>query len=151
MKYAFLSAPLMLAACAQSVDAPSLLPRPAESADVDAPAAAPPAPTPGDPAQAALIAKLLDQAQQGDAAFQRALPAASTSAAPLSEAWIAAQNARSAVDIARGPTLDALASLDAAIGEAIDKRQDTAALAAARTEVQAIYDRQSAKLDALIR
>jgi hypothetical protein len=151
MKYAFLSAPLMLAACAQSIDAPSLLPRPAESADVDAPAAAPPPPTPGDPAQAAIIAKLLDQARQGDAAFQRALPGASTNAAPLSEAWIAAQNARSAVDIARGPTLDALSSLDAAIGEAIDKGQDTAALAAARTEVQSIYDRQSAKLDALIR
>jgi hypothetical protein len=151
MNYAYLSLPMLLAACAQSVDAPSLLPRPAETAEVDAPATAAAPPVSADPAQAAMIARLLDQAKRGDAAFQRALPAAATSAPKLSEAWIAAQNARSAVDIARGPTLDALSALDAAIGNAIDKGQDAAALAAARTEVQSIYDRQSTKLDALIR
>ena len=151
MKYMLLFAPVMLAACVSGVDAPSLLPRPAESADIDAPAPAATPPTPADAAQTALIGKLLDQARQGEAAFMKALPSATVSAPPQSEAWIAAQNARSAVEIARAPTLDALSGLDTAIGDAIDKGQDTAALATARAEAQAIYDRQSARLDALIR
>ena len=142
---------LTLSGCVQSVDAPSLLPRPAETADIDTPAATPAPPTPADTTQSALIAKLLDQARLGDAVFEKMLPAATVNAPPQSEAWITAQNARSAVEVARGPTLDALSALDAAIGDAIDKGQDTAALAVARSEVQAIYDRQSAKLESLIR
>ncbi len=151
MKFTLLFVPLLLTACASGVDAPSLLPRPAESADVDAPAPAATPPTPADAVQTALIARLLDQARQGDAAFEKTLPTATVSAPPQSEAWIAAQNARSAVEVARAPTLDALSGLDAAIGDAIDKGQDTAALATARAEVQTIYDRQTARLDALIR
>lgn len=141
----------ILPGCAQSVDAPSLLPRPAETTDIDAPAPAPVPPTPADSAQSALIAKLLDQARLGDAAFEKSLPSATVNAPPQSEAWIAAQNSRSAVEVARGPTLDALSALDAAIGDAIDKGKDTVALAIARSEVQTIYDRQSAKLESLIR
>ena len=141
----------ILSGCAHSVDAPSLLPRPAETADIDTPAPAPAPPTPADAAQSTLIIKLLDQARRGNTAFEQALPSATVNAPPQSEAWIAAQNARSAVEVARGPTLDALSGLDAAIGDAIDKGQDTAALAVARNEVQAIYDRQSAKLESLIR
>ncbi len=151
MKMQLLLVGLLLSACARTVDAPSLLPRAAEQADVDAPSRAPSPPAAADPAQASLIARLLTQARDGDAAFVRALPAATISAAPQTEAWIAAQNARSAVDVARGPTLDALSALDAAIGDAIDKGQDTTALAAARTEVQAIYDRQTARLAQLSR
>lgn len=145
-----LSAPT-LSGCTQSVDAPSLLPRQAETADIDASAPAPAPPTPADATQLTQITKLLDQARQGEAAFEKALPSATVNAPPQSEAWILAQNARSAVEVARGPTLDALSALDTAIGDAIDKGQDTAALAVARTEVQAIYDRQSAKLESLIR
>lgn len=140
-----------LSGCTQSVDAPSLLPRPAEIADIDAPAPAPAPPTPADAAQNTLIIKLLDQARIGNAAFEKALPSATVNAPPQSEAWILAQNARSAVEVARGPTLDALSALDSAIGDAIDKGQDTAALAVARNEVQTIYDRQTAKLESLIR
>ncbi len=151
MKIAFLLPFVLLSACAGVVDAPSLLPRAAESADIDAPAPPAPPPVAADAAQAALIARLIDQAKRGNADFEKILPTASTNAAPQSEAWIAAQNARSAVDIARGPTLDALSALDAAIGGAVDKGQDTAALTAARGEVQAIYDRQGVRLDALIR
>ena len=151
MKYIALPVLLSLSACAGSVDAPSLLPRPAESADIDAPSPVPPPPVAADAVQSALIARTVARAKAGDAAFTNALPAARTNAPPQSDAWIAAQNARSAVDIARGPTLDALSALDAAIGEAIDKGQDTAALATARAEVQAIYDRQSEQLDALNR
>jgi hypothetical protein len=143
--------PVLLSACAQTVDAPSLLPRAAEMTEVDMPAAPPPPPPVADPAQSSLIARLLDQAKAGDAAFAKALPAAATSAPPQSEAWIAAQNALSAVEIARAPALDALSALDAAIAEANDKGGDPAPLIAARSEVQAIYDRQSAKLDALSR
>ncbi|UVO53417.1 hypothetical protein [Sphingomonas sp. SUN039] len=151
MKIAAVLPFILISACAGVVDAPSLLPRTAENADIDAPAPPPVRPVATDAGQAALIVRLIDQAKQSNVAFERALPAASTNAPPQSEAWIAAQNARSAVDVARGPTLDALSALDVAIGEAIDKGQDTTALTAARTEVQAIYDRQGAKLDALIR
>jgi hypothetical protein len=151
MKFVLLLAALMLSACVKTIDAPSLLPRAAEREDVDAPSAVAMPPVAADVTQAALIAKLLNQAKDGDAAFLRALPAAATHAAPQSEAWIVAQNARSAADVARGPTLDALAALDTAIGDAIDKGQDTTALAATRTEVQAIYNGQTARLAELTR
>ena len=151
MKYIALFAFSLLSACVGAIDAPSLAPRPAETADIDTPAPAPTPPQPADAAQAALIAKLVDMAKQGDTAFQKVLPATITSGPPQSEAWIAAQSARSAAESARGPTLDALSGLDTAIGEAIDKGLDTAALAAARTEVQAIYDKQAARLDAISR
>ncbi len=151
MKYAVLLTPLLLSACAGAIDAPPLTPRAAERADIDTPAPAPIPPQPTDAAQATLIARMLDLARQGDAAFEKALPDTQTRAEPQSEAWIAAQNARSAAESARGPTLDALSGLDAAIGDAIDKGLDTRALAAARTEVQGIFDKQTARLDALIR
>ena len=151
MKVLLLLMPLSLSACGSTANAPSLLPRPAESADIDTPAPAALPPTPADAVQTALIAKLLGQARQGDVAFAKALPSAAVNAPPQSEAWIAAQNARSAVEVARAPTLDALSGLDSAIGDAIDKGQDTAALTAASAEVQAMYDRQTARLDALIR
>ncbi len=151
MKFLLLLASLLLSACVKTIDAPSLLPRAAEKDEVDKPSPAPAPPAPADAAQAMLIAKLRKQADAGDAAFQRALPAATPNAAPQSEAWIAAQNARSAVDVARGPTLDALSALDAAIGDAIEKGQDTAALVAARAQVQAIYDRQTARVAELTR
>jgi hypothetical protein len=142
MKFVLLFAALLLSACTKAIDTPSLLPRAAEREDVDAPSPAATAPVP-DATQAILIAKLLKQAKDGHAAFLRALPAATTNAAPQSEAWITAQNSRSAADVARGPTLDALSALDTAIGDAIERGQDIAALAAARTEVQAIYDGQT--------
>lgn len=151
MKFFLLCAALLLSGCAKTIDAPSLLPRTAEREDVDAPSPAATPPIPANATQAMLITKLLEQANDGHAAFLQALPAATTNAAPQSEAWIAAQNARSAADLARGPTLDALSTLDTAIGDAIEKGQDTAALAAARTEVQAIYDVQTARLAELTR
>ena len=151
MKHALLTLVLLLGACASSIDAPSLGIRAAENEDIDAPAAAAVPPVPADATQQALIDRLLALARRGDAGFDRALPNASVNAPPQSEAWILAQNARSAVEIARGPTLDALSGLDAAIGDAIDRGQDTAALAAARAEVQSMYDRQATRLDALIR
>ena len=151
MKFVLLLAALMLSACVKTIDAPSLLPRAAESEAVDAPSAVAMPPIAANETQAALIAKLLNQAKDGHAAFLRALPAATANAAPQSEAWIVAQNSRSAADVARGPTLDALAALDTAIGDAIDKGQDTTALAATRTEVQAIYNGQTARLAELTR
>lgn len=151
MKYAHAFVPLMLCACAQSVDAPSLAPRPAEAFDVDAPAPPPPLLVAANPDQAALIAKLVAEARQGDTAFEKTLPDAVTTAVPMSEAWIAAQTARSAAEVARIPTLDALAAIDVAIGDAIGKGQDAEALVVARTKIQTLADRQSLKLDALSR
>ena len=132
MKYAVLFPFCLVSACASTVEAPSLAPRSAEAADIDRPAPAPTPPQPADAAQASFIAKMID-----------------LRAAPQTEAWIVAQNARSAAESARGPTLDALTNLDTEIGIAIDKGQDTAALVAARGEVQAIYNHQAAELDAL--
>lgn len=151
MKFVLLVVALLLSACAKTIDAPSLLPRAAEKEDVDAPAPAPAPPVAANASQAKLIDKLLRQARDGQAAFVRVLPSAITNAAPRSDAWIAAQNARSAADVARGLTLDALSALDTAIGDAIGNREDTSALTAARIEVQAIYDAQTARLAELTR
>ncbi len=151
MKLAVLLTFSLISACAGTVEAPSLAPRAAEAADIDTPAPAPTPPQPADAAQASFITRMVNLAGSGDATFLKVLPAGQTRAAPQSEAWIAAQNARSAAETARGPTLDALTSLDAEIGSAIDKGQDTTALVAARTRVQAMYDRQTTMLDALSR
>lgn len=149
MKCAVLLPFSLVSACAGIVEAPSLAPRAAEAADIDRPAPAPTPPQAADAAQASFIAKMIDLARGGDVAFQRVLPASQTRAAPQTEAWIVAQNARSAAESARGPTLDALTNLDTEIGIAIDKGKDTAALVAARRKVQTIYNHQAAELDVL--
>jgi hypothetical protein len=148
MKRASLSIAMVLSACSQTVDAPSLAPRAVEAPD--SPPAAAVAPI-VDPADDARIAMWLDRARRADVAFERALPAASVSAPQGSDAWILAQNARSALDVTRGPTRDAITALDTAIGDALDKGRETGALVAARAEIQSIYDRQTAKLDAISR
>lgn len=109
-------AALLLGGCAAQGDFPSLAPRAVESINYDeepvreVPAVAP------DPALAAQIAALLEQARQGQSAFEAALPAARASVgsagAAASESWIAAQMAISRLESARGPTALALAELD---------------------------------------
>lgn len=130
------------------IDAPSLLPRPVEATRPDD-VPAPPAPAAIDPARAALAARLVAQAKAADAAFDKALPAGQRSGPQGSEAWIAAQSARSAAEIARTPALDALTELDGAISAATDSGQDPQSLLAARAEVQAIVDRQNQRIDTL--
>lgn len=138
----------LLTACISKIDAPSLLPRPVEATRPDD---LPPttAPVSSDPAQAALAARLIEQAKAADAAFDKAFPAGQRSGPQGSEAWIAAQSARSAAEIARAPALDGLTALDIAIATATDKGQDPEALIAAHREVQSIVDRQNQRLEAL--
>ena len=140
--------PVLLTACAGQVNAPSLLPRPAEANRPDDPVEAPAA-TAITPTQQADIARLLTQARAADAGFVKALGGTNPTAPRGSEAWIAAQAARSAAEVARGPALDALTALDDAIALATDKGQDPAPYVEARGEVQRMVDTQAKRLDRL--
>jgi hypothetical protein len=150
MKYVVALPFLALSACAGGPPAPSLAPRPAEATRPDDPVATAAA-QPLSITETATLASALAAARKADSAFAEAIGSASVQAAAGSEAWIAAQSARSAAEVARGPALDALATLDAALREATEQGRDTTALTAARDEVQAITDRQVARLDALSR
>lgn len=144
---------LILAACAPAgPPPPSLLPRPAEKMRIDDP----PADNVGTVAEAATpetqatITRLLAQAQAGEEAQLKVYTAnrgvlAGLSAAPGSEAYIAAQTALSAIESARIPTLDAIAELDRLALNA-ESSADAAALTAAQARVQALLDRQDTRL-----
>ena len=138
--------PLLLAACADQVNAPSLLPRPAEANRPDDPVPAPEA-TAITPVQQADIARLTAQARAADAEFAKAIRGANPSAPRGSEAWIVAQASRSASEVARGPALDALTALDDAIAKATSEGRDPAPYATARAEIQRLVDAQAARLD----
>lgn len=150
MKLAILAVSVLLSACATRIDAPSLLPRAVEATRPDD-VAAPPAPAAVDAGQVATAARMVAQAKAADAAFERELPAAFKSGPEGSEAWITAQSARSAAEIARGPVVDALRALDGSVAQAIDEGRDAAPLIEARKEIQAIADRQQQRLDAISR
>ena len=148
-----LALPLVLAACAPAgPPPPSLLPRPAEKMRIDDP----PVETKGVVASdvsadtTAAITRLLAQADEGETAQLKLYTAdraalGGVSAAPGSEAYIAAQTALSALESARIPTLDAIAELDRLALNA-ESSADAAGLAAAQAKVQAILDRQDARL-----
>jgi hypothetical protein len=153
MNRAALALPLILAACAPSgPPPPSLLPRPAEKMRIDDP----PVDKAGTAAEAAspetreAIARLLKQAQDGEDAQLKVYEAnrgalAGLRAAPDSEAYVAGQTALSAIQSVRIPTLDAIAELDRLALNA-ESSADAAALMAAQAQVQALLDRQDARL-----
>jgi hypothetical protein len=109
---ALLATTFLLAACESAPgDAPSLLPRPAESQSFDEPA---PVPTPSATPDAALelkIAALIDQRSKAVAEFAAAdrrianILAAGGRAAPGSDAWLDAQTAIGALDAGRADVL----------------------------------------------
>ncbi len=144
---------LILAACAPSgPPPPSLLPRPAEKVRIDDPPAdkVGVAAETASPDTQAAITRLLAQAQAGEDAQIKAYTAnrgalAGLSAAPGSEAYIAAQTALSAMESARIPTLDAIAEFDR-LALSAQSSADAAALNAAQAKVQATLDRQDARL-----
>jgi hypothetical protein len=149
------SAPLLLAAlltagCAADGPFPSLAVREAEQVYA---AGDPLQTTPEAPDRAGLagrIAAFLAAANEGEAAFQRALAAAQPLAARSgergSESWIAAQQAISRVEAARAATTRALGDLDQFSAE--QARQgplstaDFARLTEATARLQAQADRQ---------
>lgn len=155
---------LLLAGCATAQGDgrayPSLAKRPIESPNYGVVAAPAPAPV-IDPAADAEPARLLKQALAGDAAFDSAYGAAqakaraASSAGPMSEAWVEAQVALSALESARNDSVFALASLDTLYIERADALSagkpglGMEAVDSARADALGIVDDQNDRLDAL--
>ncbi|WP_420139218.1 hypothetical protein [Sphingomonas sp.] len=115
-----LSVLLVLPGCASQIAAPSLGPRAVEKQPIDMPLMdGSEAEQPADAALTQRIASLVAAAEAGQKDFvehQAAAAAAISRAAGAgvgSDAWIAAQEALTSLDSARGATRDAAASLDA--------------------------------------
>ncbi len=134
---------LISTSCATMPAAPSLAPRPIESATTTPDV---PAPTPAacaDTGSETRINALIAQARAADTRFAALLSKARTSAPVGSDAWLDAQNARSAAALEQSATLAVMAALD----EAIAARIETCNISAyqrAQDEVEAIVTRQSA-------
>lgn len=152
---------LFLSGCASAPQTyPSLAKRPIESAPV-ADVAPPPAAVPADPTLSAEIARYVEQADKGAAAFDaahdradRAVRAAA-GAAVSSDVWVAAQVAISALEAARNDSVSALASLDTlyvqrsnavADGKAAGGLED---IDAARAAALSLVDQQNDRIDAM--
>jgi hypothetical protein len=145
-----------LGACQARIDAPSLAPRPAERQPILDPAPASEPDTPLDPALAGRLSAILAAAEQGQVAFDRARQAADSAvtrargAAEGSEAWIAAQQAVSALEAARAPVqaqVTAVAELRADPANAAQANRDAIDVAASR--IATIDDAQAAAIQAL--
>jgi hypothetical protein len=152
-----LAAALLLAGCASDGAFPSLGIRDAERVYA---AGDPLQTTPEAPDRAGLagrIAAFLAAANEGEAAFARALaaarPLAVRSGAPGSEGWLAAQQAISRVEAARAATTRALGDLDQFSAE--QARQgplstaDYGQLTGATARLQAQADRQRQAVEQL--
>jgi hypothetical protein len=155
---------VFVSGCMTAAQAPSLQPRAIELRGEAVEAASlEPMASPLDPSLAARIAALLQDATRGDAAFNAA---DATTAAAIragrrapsgSEAWIAGEQARSALEAARQRTAQALSELDTL---AIAQAQNVVAnpslgglpeLQAAQSVVEAMANRQNLRLEELIR
>lgn len=113
-------AAVLLAGCGSQIPAPSLGPRAVEKQPIDMPVAdAHEADTDADAALVARIATLVAAAEAADKAIteQRrraeAAVARASGAAQGDETWIAAQEAVTALDSARGPLRDTAGAIDA--------------------------------------
>lgn len=111
-------------------------------------------------ALAARLGELVAQARSGDAAFaalaDQAEKLAAAAGAPQSEGWVAAQQALSAAVDARGPTVRALADIDAIGASMLQAQQglapaDLAAIQSAGAEAGAIDQRQADRISAIQR
>lgn len=149
---------LLLAACAQpAVDPPSLLPRPGEIGIGEEPEPRPIALAPLPDAVRTQLEAAVAQARVGDLGFERAAAANTATitrgrrAATGSEPWLAAQTALSAVEAARGPAVDALATLDRLIADTVGSAVEIAPLEAAQRTVAETVERQLARLETLSR
>lgn len=160
MKHVLLaSSCLAVAACMTPANPPSLLPRAIETAtDASAGARPPVVRRAIEPAVAAAVRAALAEAEAGDAEFVRIEAGAQSalaggrSAAPGGEAWIAAELVRSALQVARQRSANALASIDSlAIEQHERASRDPATggldvIDTARSTIEAIVDRQTAQL-----
>ncbi|MGF7147539.1 hypothetical protein FHS96_001148 [Sphingomonas zeicaulis] len=153
---------LALGACAGGATqgTPSLARRPIEAPRPD------PTPTPTGPAESSLvqrIAALVDDARQGDAAFNSAASAAepriarAAGAAAGSEAWIEAQQAVAAVEFSREKSVGAMVAIDSLLSERLnamaarDAAGGATEIAAAQAQISGIVEAQATRLAALQR
>lgn len=150
---------LLLAACyGGRVDAPSLQPRPEERQPIALPDDAVEGDAPLDPALAPRIATIVAGADDGHRRFEAERKATAAAIARArgqpegSEAWIAAEEARSALAAARGPVSDAAAALDALRSDpAFAAAASRAAIDAAATHVEALAAAETSALPDAIR
>ncbi len=151
-------AALALAGCGPGVTAPSLMPRAVEKQPIDMPAtSATEQESTAPSALTAQIATLVKAAEAGDAAFatQRAQAekavVAGAGAGQGSEAWVAAQEAVSALEAARAPVRDAAAQLDTLRQDPVNATTGgRAAIDAAAARMTQIDDAESAALATLV-
>ena len=139
---------------------PSLAPRPQEAVDPRVPIPNEVHVGPADPNLSAHLTALIDQAQSGDQAFQsvaeNAERLAASAGARESESWVAAQQALSAAQEARGPTTRALGDIDALAADAMQKTGgipagNLAAIQSAAAKVAEIDNREADRIDAIER
>lgn len=137
---------------------PSLQPRAAEAIDPRLEPVRPINDRPVTPALAAKLSTLVEQARDGEAAFEPAAASAeglaAAAGAPQSESWIAAQSALSAAIAARTPTAVALSDIDALGATALQTQggiapNDLAAIKSAAAEVGALDRRQAQRVEAM--
>ncbi|MEO1168583.1 MAG: hypothetical protein AAFW97_07745 [Pseudomonadota bacterium] len=153
-----LGLPLILMACAgPEGEPPSLATRPIEGVLDEPVRGIAPVPSENDPALAAEIDRLVNQATAGEQDFTAAYPAtrravdAADGSSAESESWIEAQLAVSALDAARAETITALGQLDAILADQTVRGQpaEIDRLVAARDRVATLYAAQNERYDAL--
>ena len=147
----------LLGACAgPAEDFPSLALRDAERVTGRMEPPPPPPPAPPSAEVLAGLTGLLAAADEANAAFTAALPAARRRAAAArgagvgSEAWSVAQIAIADLEARRSQAMIALADLDRLYVDAMTQAQDIAAIDAARNDVAAAVERQTATIEGLL-
>ncbi|MBH9538351.1 hypothetical protein [Novosphingopyxis sp. YJ-S2-01] len=155
---------LLLPGCVQGSESfPSLLPRPYEvdAADLGKRPASEPAPTPApvtplSDKQRRTLDAAVEQARSANAAFRAALPdvrravSAAAGSSRSSEPWIYAQVLLSRLEMARAPSVEALATIDQLLIERLAQESQgaagagTAEIKAARAPIAEAVEEQSA-------
>lgn len=137
---------------------PSLQPRATEAIDPRVPVVRPMNDRPASASLSARLSALVDQAQNGNAAFDAAATEAERLAAlagaPQSEGWIAAQEALTAAIAARKATATALGDIDSLAASALQTQggiapNDLAAIKHAQSTVGGLDERQAERIDAI--
>ncbi|THG38701.1 hypothetical protein [Sphingomonas olei] len=147
---------LIAAGCTAQGDYPSLLPRPAETQNLDEPPPAAPEPPQTDPALdaqiATVLATLTERVSAFDAAATRAarLVSSARGAAAGSDRWLDAQVALAELDSLRSSTGDLAIQLgDMAQERAVTVGSEYPALTAASAQVREAVAAQVARITAL--
>ena len=137
---------------------PSLAPRAAEAIDPRVPIPNEVKVGPADANLSSHLAALIDQARAGDSQFEAAAAnaerLAQAAGSQQSESWVAAQQALSVAQAARGPTARALGDIDGLAATALEQRGgippgNLVAIQSAAQTVSEIDRRQTERLDAI--